>query len=415
MEQRSKDMTDLDRIARQYVRCVLATGVHDADYVDAYFGEESVRSEVAAEKASLQAIRDRAAGAVAELGEPRWSSLLGIEALRCQYLRQQFRSMMARIDILDGKKLTFDEEAHALYDAAPPVHTAEHFKSILKELDAVLPGPGPVAPRYDSFKKQFIIPRERLDAVFTAAITECRRRTLEHIPCPAGENFVVEYVNNKPWSGYNWFKGNAYSLIQVNTDLPIYIDRAVDLAAHEGYPGHHVYNSLLESNLFRARNWTEFSVYALFSPQSLIAEGTANYGIDVVLPGHERIDFESSVLFPLAGCDPGQTGLYYRIHALFNKLAYAGNEAARGYLNGVFSREEAAQWLVDYALMSPERALQRTKFFDAYRSYVINYNLGQDLVGAYIERRGGTAANPQKRWKEFAELISSPRLPSGLA
>src|SRR5688500_14834724 len=65
----------------------------------------------------------------------------------------------------------------------------------------------------------------------------------------------------------------------LNVDLPVYIDRAVDLACHEGYPGHHVYNALLEQHLVRGRGWHEFSVYPLFSPHSLIAEGTANYGI----------------------------------------------------------------------------------------------------------------------------------------
>ena len=93
-------------------------------------------------------------------------------------------------------------------------------------------------------------------------------------------------------------------MIQVNTDLPIFIDRAVDLAAHEGYPGHHVYNSLLEKNLVRDRGWVEFSVYALFSPQSLVAEGTANFGRDVAFPTKtERMKFEKEVLFPPRGID----------------------------------------------------------------------------------------------------------------
>ena len=74
-----------------------------------------------------------------------------------------------------------------------------------------------------------------------------------HIKLPPAENFTVEYVTNKPWGGYNWYKGNYRSVIQVNTDLPIYVDRAIDLAAHEGYPGHHVYNALLEKNLRAAR------------------------------------------------------------------------------------------------------------------------------------------------------------------
>jgi hypothetical protein len=65
-------------------------------------------------------------------------------------------------------------------------------------------------------------------------------------------------------------------------------------------------------------------------------------------------------------------------------------------------------------MMPPDRARQRVGFIDQYRSYVINYNLGQDLVRQYVEARGGTADNPDRRWREFGALLSSPRLPSGL-
>jgi hypothetical protein len=65
-----------------------------------------------------------------------------------------------------------------------------------------------------------------------------------------------------------------------------------------------------------------------------------------------------------------------------------------------------------YALMSPERAKQRVRFTDQYRSYVINYNLGRDMVGQYVERKAGT--DERKRWDVFEELLSTPRLPSSL-
>ena len=52
------------------------------------------------------------------------------------------------------------------------------------------------------------------------------------------------------------------------------------------------------------------------------------------------------------------------------------------------------------------------RFFDQYRSYVINYNLGKDMVAKYIEGKAGTDAT--RRWQEFGKLLSSPRLPSGL-
>jgi hypothetical protein len=95
-----------------------------------------------------------------------------------------------------------------------------------------------------------------------------------------------------------------------------------------------------------------------------------------------------------------------------SRSGYAGNEAARRYLDGTFSSEQAAEWLTTYALMEPARARQRIRFFDKYRAYVINYNLGKDLVRDYVERR--CAGDAEKRWDVFAELLSSPRLPSGL-
>ena len=52
--------------------------------------------------------------------------------------------------------------------------------------------------------------------------------------------------------------------------------------------------------------------------------------------------------------------------------------------------------------------------YDQYRSYVINYNLGLDLVRFYIDARSGSPPDPAARWREFARLLSSPRLPSGL-
>jgi hypothetical protein len=51
-------------------------------------------------------------------------------------------------------------------------------------------------------------------------------------------------------------------------------------------------------------------------------------------------------------------------------------------------------------------------FIDKYRSYVINYNYGQDVVKQYIEKNGGTADNPAKRWELFKELLSNPHTPS---
>ena len=409
----SPPASPMNDVAERYVKLVLALGQHDADYVDAYYGPPEWKQQAESRKAPLTELAAQAkalAGAVDAIPQPAAE----MERLRRHYLQRQLSAVAARIRMLAGERLSFDEESRALYDAVAPTLPESHFQKILDQLDKEFPGDGPVLARYEKFRSGFVVSRETLDAVFQAAIKGCRERTLEHVKLPDNERFTVEYVTNKSWSGYNWYQGNFRSLIQVNTDLPVYIDRAVDLACHEGYPGHHVYNALLEQHLVRGRGWVEFSVYPLFSPQSLIAEGTANYGIEVAFPDPARTAFEKTVLFPAAGLDPARADEYYRVQGLVDRLAYAGNEAARRYLNGQIDRAAAAAWLERYALMSTDRAAQRVRFFDQYRSYVINYNLGKDLVRRFIERQAGAGASNASRWAEFEKLLSSPRLPSGL-
>ncbi len=397
--------------AERYVKLVLSMSEHDADYVDAFYGPAAWREEVRAARPTLTFIHDAAVqlhGELAALPAP----IDAMEALRLDYLKRQTFALIARAEMLEGKRMRFDEESKALYDAVAPTHGEDYFQQLNSAIETELPGQGTLADRVEAFRMQFVIPREKLDAVFGAAIDVCRQKTAEHMGLPIGETFTVEYVNDKSWSGYNWYQGNFNSLIQVNTDLPIYIDRAIDLACHEGYPGHHVYNSLLEKTLVRDRGWVEFSVYALFSAQSLIAEGSANYGIEVAFPAEERVEMEKERLFPIAGLDPNRAAHYYRVHELVARTGYAGNEAARRYLDGEISADDAAEWLTAYALMAPARAKQRVKFFDQYRSYVINYNLGKDLVRDYVESHA--KGDAEKRWDVFAELLSSPRLPSSL-
>src|SRR6266581_4393378 len=304
----------VNEIAEAYVKLVLAMGQHDSDYVDAYYGPPEWKKQSETKKPldaiALEAtqLRDQ----LAKISMPADE----MERLRCAYLTKQLSALQARVRILKGEHLKFDEESRALYDAVAPKFSDSHFQEILAKLEPKLPGEGPLLQRYENWRRAFVISKDKLDTVFQLAIKACRERTLAHIKLPPAENFTVEYVTNKPWGGYNWYKGDYRSVIQVNTDLPIYIDRAIDLAAHEGYPGHHVYNGLLEQHLVRDRGWIEFTVYPLFSPQSLIAEGTANYGIEVAFPGAERIAFERDVLFPLAGLDPAQAAGYAEVSAL---------------------------------------------------------------------------------------------------
>lgn len=403
----------LDAVARDYVRLVLAIGEHRPDYVDAYFGPPELSAEAkAAGKRPLRALAGeaerllRAARAARPAGPGKEDG-----RRRREFLVVHLAAARAFLGALEGKPLPFDAEAKAYFGVAPPRRGLARYEKIAERVAHLLPGGGTVAERYARYRERFVVPRERIEKVFQAAAAEARRRTLEHVALPEGERFTLELVSGKPWSGYNWYRGEYLSLIQVNTDLPFYIDNAVNLAAHEGYPGHHVFNVIHEERLARGRGWIEHTVYPLFGPSSFLAEGTGNFAIEMVFPGEERTIFERDVLFPLAGLDPAEAARYAEIRELLQDLRGAGIETARAYLDGEKTAAAVEAWNVRHALATPERARKSLEFVDAYRSYVVNYGYGEELVGKYVARAGKDA---RRRWAAFLELVAEPVVPAQL-
>lgn len=403
---------DLDAIARDYVRTMLEIGARDDGFVDAYYGPPEWRTEAAANPRSLEdlavavnGLQGRAEAIRAERGTP--------EGRRKDFLLAQLVAAGHRIRLVRGETLTFSQEARGLYGVSleGQLHPFEHYDPILARIEHMVPGEGPLAGRVDAFLGRFVIPRERLDAVMRAAIAECRRRTLAHIPLPEGEAFTLEFVTGRPWSGYNWYQGNYRSVIQVNTDQPVRLSRAVDLGCHEGYPGHHAYNMLLERDLARGRGWVEYMVYPLYSPLSFVAEGSANYGIQLAFPGPERLAFETGVLYPLAGLPTDEAETYSRLNEAIDALTGARFTIARDLLEGRITRDQAIALTQRYQLVSASRAAQSIDFTQHYRAYVINYGLGQQMVGDWIARQGDT---PEARWAAMRQLLSAPTLPVDL-
>ena len=401
--------SELNSLAEQYVQLGLNIGQYDPDFVDAYYGPDSLKP--ATEKLTIFP-KDSLLTSIAELKNKLTeisSQLSDSGKIRAGWMSQQLTAFGRRIRIFSGEYKTFDEESKELFGISAPVYPEQHFKLLLDTLDNLLPGKGSIQDRFQDLANHFIIPKEKLDTVFKTAIQEARKRTKKQYELPETEAFRIEYVHDKPWSGYNWYKGNYKSVIQINTDIQIFIERAIDVGSHESYPGHHVYNMLLEKNLYRDKGWVEISLYPLFSPQSFIAEGSANYGVELAFPGENKIRFAKETLLPLVGLDTTNLSLYFKALAIRSQLNYARNEAGRGLVNGTMDEKQALDWMIKYCLYNEETAQKSISFIKKYRSYVINYNYGQDLVKHYIER-GVSTANPDKRWERFEHLLSNPVL-----
>src|SRR5690606_7416215 len=138
------------------------------------------------------------------------------------------------------------------------------------------------------------------------------------------------------------------------------------------------------------------------------AEGSANYGIDLAFPGDEGTRFEQEGLYPLPGLDPATAEKKARLQDLTRRLARAEYTIADAYLAGRIDRDAAIEQLMTYSLADRAKATQRLSFIDTYRSYIINYGLGRDMVQDWVEGQGGD------HWAAMETLLSSQILPVDL-
>lgn len=401
----------IGEIADAYIKLTLEAGTHEAEYVDAYYGPATLQDAAKAAPRSLDALLADARALTVKIDQSLPSIKSDSDLRRARALRGMLVAAETRLQMLQGKKFRFNDEAKGQFATIPDLKPLAHYDALLTDLEKLMPGEGALASRVDAFNDRYIIPKDKLQPVFDAAIAECKRRTALHIALPQGETFTMEFVTGKTWSGYNYYKGNYKSLIQINTDLPIRISRAVDLGCHEGYPGHHVLNLLVEERLARAKGWNEYEVNPLYSPTSVLSEGSANYGIDLAFPGPERLAFERDVLYPLAGLDPKTAEAFWTMQQMTEDLSGARLTIAKMYLDGEIDRSKAVQLTQKYLLLSPARAEQSVGFTDHYRSYVINYGWGKDLVRSYIERGNPNMAT---RWSRMEKILSEPTQPADL-
>jgi hypothetical protein len=410
-----EEIRQLNKLAENYVHLGLTIGQYDEAFVDAYYGPDSLKPKQAAgedfPKDSLLASVNELTNALGNLAH---ASTIDSNKMRANWMYDQLMAFSRRIRVASGEYESFDDESKQLFGVVAPEYNEDYFKAYIDQLDSILPGHGNVNDRFQKLARKFVIPKDKLETVMNAAIAEARKRTKAHYQLPANESLTLEFVTDKPWTGYNWYKGNYKSVVQINTDTKAYIERAVDVGSHESYPGHHVYNMMLEKNLYHDRGWVELSLYPLFSPQSLIAEGSANYGVELAFPGNDKLNFTKTTLMPLAGLDTAGIDVYFKALAIKAKLNYIRNEVARGLINDTMSRSKALSWLRKYGLMSDEVAEKSLDFIRKNRSYVINYNYGMDLVKNYVEQQGGTAKNPEKRWEVFGRLLSNEVSPASL-
>ena len=179
----------MNPLAERYVRLVLAMGQHDADYVDAYYGPPEWRKEAESSKRPLAAIDTRCGGAGHGAGDGGAADRTPTSCVRLRhgYLTRQLDALRARVAMLQGTEADVRRGIEGALRRGRADATSRELRAGARgAVEAKLPGSGPLLERYDAFRSRFVIPRDRLDATFKAAIDECRRRTLAAHHASAG-------------------------------------------------------------------------------------------------------------------------------------------------------------------------------------------------------------------------------------
>lgn len=365
----------LDRIARQYVALAQASMQQDPQ---AASGDTTV-PDVHLTASTGRSIATDAADTLSDL--ERLPADARTDARR-RWLRAQLRALAARAAQRAGTALPLQDEMRTLYAVRePPLDRPEHFAQVRQEIERLLPGPGDGAARLDAFEQRVTVPAPRVPAVFERALAECRARTRTRITLPPGEAVSVRYVVGESWSGFSAFLGQGRSEVSVNTGYPLTVDRVLQLACHEGYPGHHAINVLRDTQARAGR--PELAAVPLFTPDAFETEVIATHAAALVFTDAERTAFERETLFPLAGLDPALAGTHVAVASLIDRLAPSIGAVLTQYLSGGLGFVEAHWRLQQDALMQHPRAT--LEFARTYRGFSLAY------AGTPVAR-GGIAA-----------------------
>src|SRR3954463_6603787 len=141
----------------EYVRLGLRFDRLESGFVDAYTGDPRLRAEAEDEPAPTpQHLRDQARALLMDLDSP------GLPPDRADFLRGQLTGLECSARKMSGEPVGFVDEVAAYFQVDvelgdPAVYAAAH-----DELEALLPGSGPLAERFAVHRRREECPPDRL-------------------------------------------------------------------------------------------------------------------------------------------------------------------------------------------------------------------------------------------------------------
>jgi hypothetical protein len=380
--------------AESYLQLGLRLGRHVDGLVDSYYGPAELKEQVDAEEpvAPAQLVEDAAALR---------------DSLDDGYLRDLVHGCWTYARVLAGEQMSYSDEVEGSYGVRPERTPDSVFEGMHAELDALLPGDGPLDERRRAWRDRHLCPGDKAVAVLDDLLPLLRARTHDLVALPDGERAAFEPVTDEPWWAFNYYLGNLSSRVVLNTDLPTTGLDLIHLASHEVYPGHHTEGALKEQLLVRDHGCLEETIALVPTPAAVLSEGIAEVGADVILDESSRE--EAYAIIRRHGVELADPVLGAKISEQIDRLGTVGLNAALMIFEDGVSHEAAQEYVQHWTLNTPERAAQTIRFVTdpTWRAYTITYSAGRELCNAYV---GGDPARFRRLLTEqvrVSELISS--------
>ncbi len=406
---------DLDSLSETYVALAFGLEWHIPGAIDGYMGPESLRPATDAPAVEPAVLLERAESLLSAI------EVADIPATRVDYLLAQVRGITTMVRRLTDEEISYADEIRLYFDIEPERTSEVVYDDAIAALDDALPGEGAVAERMVAYRKRFEIPVEAARRIVPSIINEVRRRSAAFVSLAENESVELGFVQNKPWSGYNWYLGNSRSLIEINTDLPIKAHLLLDLMAHEGYPGHHAEHSLKEQRLYREAGYGEHAILLINTPECVISEGIATLAQSMIFEPGEAEEWQAEHIFGPLGITTDFRNDAQIAAAQRAMRSVSANAGLLLHQDGA-SEDEAVAYLCRYALSSETEARHRLRFIadPLWRAYVFTYHAGRDLIDAWLDREDveGDVITGIDRWsrrqQRFSQLLQTQVTPSAL-
>ncbi len=397
----------LDALATRYLRLTRQLAQHQPSLVEVWLGAPAdpgprvpvpeLRDAITALLADLRQARD---AATAGHGADDGPGIAG-RLLRGRYLVAQVTALEAAAGRLLGESQRFTDEAARVFagQVLPPRDPAA-LDAWRRELADLLPGAGSLAERHAAFRRGAAVPPARVETVFRAAVDWCRAASRPVLPLPEGETIAFSDAATGAWAGLSRPTGPRASELRVSRQGGADAAHLLQLAAHEGVPGHHAQHVLAAAWLVERHGWHERQLLPAFGPHLLLAEGAADAGADLLLPLATRERVAAEVLLPAAGLAASLAPVLVRVERLAARLDIEVAAIAADYLDTALSAEAATTRLRDDALVLDPPGL--LAFIEKQRTKMLAYPLGRRLVQQALD-----SVPADRRWARLAAVATT--------